>query len=286
MTAAAPKRTPRKPRPPAPPVSAEGIAGALDAEAAAREEAQWLVSLGAEIYVDLDRPAEALLDSAAANLNTAATRTAVAGLELLAAKARTPHGQFMTLVEGRGIHERQARRAMSLARWICQQPKRTARSVLAAPPTRLRELARLDPDELAALEAEGGTDTEGLLALPHRDLAAMVRKHRRGERDAQAALLEAQAAAAAPDGKAAWNLAADRCHAEVAQLAGEIHARLTRLGEAVKRFGALPPAGHGRSRRRWTGAMRQLLAHLEEDFARERAEHIDPALERVEGGGA
>ena len=44
--------------------------------------------------------------------------------------------------------------AQSLARWICQQPKRTARSVLAAPPTRLRELARLDPDELAALEAE------------------------------------------------------------------------------------------------------------------------------------
>ena len=28
------------------------------------------------------------------------------------------------------------------------------------------------------MEAEGGTDTEGLLALPQRDLAAMVRKHR------------------------------------------------------------------------------------------------------------
>ena len=59
---------------------------------------------------------------------------------------------------------------------------------MRAPPTRLRELARLDPAELAALEAEGGTDTEGLLALPHRDLAAMVRKLKREAREAGAAL--------------------------------------------------------------------------------------------------
>ena len=49
-------------------------------------------------------------------------------------------------------------------------------------------LARLDPAELAALEAEGGTDTEGLLALPHRDLAEMVRKLRRETRETRAAL--------------------------------------------------------------------------------------------------
>ena len=283
---AAPKRRPRAPKAlPAPATPAAAVDGAMDAEAAAQAEAQWLVSLGQDVYVDLDRPVEALLDSASANLNAAATRTAVAGLELLAAKARVPHGAFMALVEARGIQQDTAENAMRIARWLSRIPKSDARRMLRATPTHLREIARLDPAELAALEAEGGTDTEGLMALPTRDLAAMVRKHRREARDARAALLDAQAAAAEPQGKAAWNLAADRCHADVAQLAGEIHARLVRLGEAVERFGAAPPAGHARSRRRWTGAIRQIVTEVEGALARERAERIDPALERVGGSG-
>ena len=114
----------------------------------------------------------------------------------------------------------------------------------------------------------------------------MVRKLKREARDTTAALLEARAAAREPAGKAAWKLSADRCHAEVAQLTGEIQARVTRLGEAVERFGAVPPAGHGRTRRTWTVAIRRLLDDMEGGFARERTEHIEPALGRVEGGHA
>lgn len=252
-----------------------------EAEREARTEAEWLVSLGEEVHVDLARPAEALVDSAAANLNTAATRVAVAGLELLAARSRTPHGQFQALVEARGIRYREAARAMAIARWLTRLPKVTTLSLLRAAPTKLGELARLDPAELEALEAEGETDTEGLLALPQRDLAAMVRRLRREKRAIQERM---EAVEAPPGSKEAWRIEAERVQGEVSGLVGEIAARAHRIEALVTQFRAHPGTANPRTRRKWTGGIRLALGHVDDAWGAVRA-GIEGPLERIEGGG-
>ena len=254
-----------------------------EAEREAREEAEWLFRLGEEVHVDLARPPEDLVDSAARNLNAAAVRMAVAGLELLAARSRTPHGQFMALVEARGIERTRAKRAMRLARWVSRLPKGATLPLLKSAPTKLDALARLDPAELEALEAEGGTDVEGLLALPQRDLAAMVRRLRREKRQMQERLEELGRAAQAPAGKEAWRLESDRTQREAGALAGEIADRAHRLGALVERFAAHPAPVNPRTRRSWAGGVRVLLGHVDEAWGEVRA-GVEEALGRIERG--
>ncbi len=263
-------------------VAAKTPVAAGDEDAAAKEVAETLISLGETVHVDISLSVDELIDRAVQRLNSAAVRIAVAGIELLAAKAKCAHGEFARLCEQSTVSPRQTRYAMSIARWLLVLPKTAQCAVLrSAQPSKLRELARLDPAELEALEAEQGTDAEGLLALPRRELVAMVNKQKRDSAKQIERLVQLETALADPTSKEAWVEHTDRLHRQMDELSTQAQLRIEEMVETVQRWSTARVTAHGRRVKTYTGRVIQQIDMLDETIATARAA-CQAAIERIE----
>ena len=177
----------------------------------AQEMAARIEAVGEEIYVDLNLDPAELANAAARAINAASRNTAIAGLNLLALKAKSNHGDFMSHLESRDIHPRSAQRAMDIANFLLKLSNTTALSHLVkAAPTKLLALAKLNPTDLEQLAENNNTDLDGLLTMSSRDIEAEVRKYQRIIKGQQEDINELKEAAAEPGGVAAWKIKAEQ----------------------------------------------------------------------------
>ena len=224
-----------------------------------------ILEFGEEMGVDVSGGAEDLADRAAAGVNNARRELLTVGIQLTKLKCETAHGQFRSLVEARGIDRTAAGRAMLYARFIAHQPKSATWPLLKAQPRRVVELARFDPDELAAFAAENGGDVSDLALISVRKIIGWKRKSQ--QMDAENATL--RAAVANPAGKEAWISRTALLQDEMASEALEIRKKLGRILERHHRIMNVPrKVVHGHSFNAARSHSLQLIAPIREDLDR------------------
>jgi len=103
------------------------------------------------------------------------TDAAEAGFILLNVKDQVPHGEFITLLEQRGIHQRSARRSIAIAKMISSLPKsKTDKlSVLNLNQHQLSELTKVPLESIAQLDDE---DLDVLAETSGKEIRAQVQK--------------------------------------------------------------------------------------------------------------
>lgn len=103
------------------------------------------------------------------------TDAAEAGFILLNVKDQVPHGEFITLLEQRGIHQRSARRSIAIAKMISSLPKsKTDKlSVLNLNQHQLSELTKVPLESIAQLDDD---DLDVLAETSGKEIRAQVQK--------------------------------------------------------------------------------------------------------------
>lgn len=247
------------------------------------EIAEKIAAMGIALNVNLDLSLAELINSATARLNAASVQVALAGIELLSAKANSPHGEFAKYMKAAKISDRQARYSMSIARWLLHLPKDSAVSVLNQniPPTKLRELARLDPAELLEMEAENGTDLDGLLANTQRDLVDMVQKYKRQSNNLEVQLEQKDFALKNAGGGEAWKERTVTVQRQLSAIHGEVSIRIEDLVLEVENWQPPPASVHGRHINSQSGAVREHFAALARELESARA-NVETALLKIE----
>lgn len=103
------------------------------------------------------------------------TDAAEAGFILLNVKDQVPHGEFIALLEQRGIHQRSARRSIAIAKMISSLPKsKTDKlSVLNLNQHQLSELTKVPLESIAQLDDD---DLDVLAETSGKEIRAQVQK--------------------------------------------------------------------------------------------------------------
>lgn len=108
--------------------------------------------------------------------NEAAINMAKRGILYLWLKEQLPHGAFNKELEERGIAQRTARDAMSVAQMLAGLPKPALNKLAPLAGSKLIELARLPIEALEEMENQGELDD--IDRMPVRDLKAHLRRER------------------------------------------------------------------------------------------------------------
>jgi hypothetical protein len=113
--------------------------------------------LAVELGVDLDHDIETLLDSIADKTNRSARLIVEVGLELLAVKRACNHGEFLPLLESRGLARDRAADFMRYAKFSAGLSKAERTKVLGQPKKKVLALASADAGVVKELLADGET---------------------------------------------------------------------------------------------------------------------------------
>ena len=107
--------------------------------------------LAKELGVDLSQSGADLVQEAASNMSKAITLLVRAGLELIAAKEKCPHGEFEDYCNSFGISRQRASEAMNYARFAAQLPTKERDKYLVLPKKSALLLANAEPEVISFL---------------------------------------------------------------------------------------------------------------------------------------
>ena len=258
-------------------------AAEADLEVAARQLTQQLCR-GRALEVVIPTGNKELISAIAQTLNHAGRLYAIAGLQLLELKRRTPHGEFKAAVAALRIEPTQAKRLMLVAKFLAELPAAQAKAFINEPLNKVVPYARVGVEALTQATEAGEFSAEDLSTQTVADAQRESRKWRRLAEAGQAEAAQLRAAMAQPDGEAAWIERADAAQAELDEITAVISLRLEDLAQAAERWAETPPPKqvHGRRVNKYTARTRAGVGRLKTEFADAMAA-VSAAAQKIEG---
>lgn len=122
------------------------------------------IAFAAELGINLERDTETLVDSAIEKTNRSIGLIIGAGLELLAAKHGCPHGEWLPLLESRGMTRQRSAEFMAYAKFAGRLSPAERRKVLELPKKKVLALAAAEPETVGEL-LESGEEFDVVTAL-------------------------------------------------------------------------------------------------------------------------
>jgi hypothetical protein len=129
--------------------------------------------LANEMSIDISASICDLVSTAAIKTNQALALVVESGLLLIAARAKSKHGDFLALIEQCNMPIRRAQEAMSMAKYAANLPQAQRAEAMALPKTKVALLAQADPEVIADLFEDEGAD---ITALSVRELKNQIRE--------------------------------------------------------------------------------------------------------------
>lgn len=142
-----------------------------------------LKGTGQAINIQIPDTADQAWSMAISLENEAAINMAKRGILYLWLKEQLPHGAFEKELEDRGIAQRTARDAMSVAQMLAGLPKPTLNKLAPLAGSKLIELARVPIETLEEMDDKGELDD--IDRMPVRDLKSHLRRERMAREKAE-----------------------------------------------------------------------------------------------------
>lgn len=133
-----------------------------------RDLAQWL-------DIRLDRPSDELLTSAVAKANRSVQLFVESGLELIAWRGQCDDGEWLPLLESRGLKRQRAWEHIRLARFMARVKPADRPKMLGLPKTKVILLANAEDDVIETL-IEDDEEFDATAALTTRELQQRIRE--------------------------------------------------------------------------------------------------------------
>jgi hypothetical protein len=116
-------------------------------------------ALGTTFNLDFDLPKDVRMDRVARHLSQSAQYMLAAGVDLLSLRGECAHGEYLAMLEERGIEARAAQRAIQYTQFLLTLSEHERERMLALPKSHVLTLASADPEVV-----------EDLLGNPDQDL--------------------------------------------------------------------------------------------------------------------
>ncbi|WP_211452601.1 hypothetical protein [Collimonas antrihumi] len=102
--------------------------------------------LAMSFNLDFDLPKDVRIDRAVQHMNQSARYMLAAGIDFLGLKEECEHGEFLSMLESRGIEERSARRAMQYTEFLLSRTEAEREQLLDLPKSHVLAIASADPE--------------------------------------------------------------------------------------------------------------------------------------------